>query len=208
MPVLGDGALDFDDVMSKLEQMMDWLAGLYVNTLNVIHYMHDKYCYEALEMALHDTNVHRFFATGVAGLSCAADSLSAIKYAKVYPVRNEDGIITDFKIEGDYPKYGNNDDRVDQLAVWLVKTFYDQDKEPHHLPRQRAHNVGAHHNVQRGIRQKYGQHARRAEGQASPSRPAQTLCTAEIKTARSPRSNLWQNCPTNTRATAYPTHSR
>ena len=123
MPVLGDGALDFDDVMSKLEQMMDWLAGLYVNTLNVIHYMHDKYCYEALEMALHDTNVHRFFATGVAGLSCAADSLSAIKYAKVYPVRNEDGIITDFKIEGDYPKYGNNDDRVDQLAVWLVKTF-------------------------------------------------------------------------------------
>ena len=123
MPVLGDGALDFDDVMSKLEQMMDWLAGLYVNTLNVIHYMHDKYCYEALEMALHDTNVHRFFATGVAGLSCAADSLSAIKYAKVYPVRNEDGIITDFKIEGDYPKYGNNDDRVDKLAVWLVKTF-------------------------------------------------------------------------------------
>ena len=123
MPVLGDGALDFDDVMAKLEQMMDWLAGLYVNTLNVIHYMHDKYCYEALEMALHDTKVHRFFATGVAGLSCAADSLSAIKYAKVYPVRNDDGIITDFKIEGDYPKYGNNDDRVDKLAVWLVKTF-------------------------------------------------------------------------------------
>ena len=123
MPVLGDGPLDFDDVMAKYEQMMDWLAGLYVNTLNVIHYMHDKYCYEALEMALHDTEVRRFFATGVAGLSCAADSLSAIKYAKVYPVRNEDGIITDFKIEGDYPKYGNNDDRVDQLAVWLVKTF-------------------------------------------------------------------------------------
>ncbi len=123
MPVLGDEALDFDDVMAKLEQMMGWLAGLYVNTLNVIHYMHDKYCYEALEMALHDTKVHRFFATGVAGLSCAADSLSAIKYAKVYPIRNEDGIITDFRIEGDYPKYGNNDDRVDQLAVWLVKTF-------------------------------------------------------------------------------------
>ena len=123
MPVLGDGPLDFDDVMAKLEQMMDWLAGLYVNTLNVIHYMHDKYCYEALEMALHDTQVRRFFATGVAGLSCAADSLSAIKYAKVYPIRNEDGIITDFRTEGDYPKYGNNDDRVDQLAVWLVKTF-------------------------------------------------------------------------------------
>ncbi len=123
MPVLGDGPLDFDDVMAKYEQMMDWLAGLYVNTLNVIHYMHDKYCYEALEMALHDTEVRRFFATGVAGLSCAADSLSAIKYAKVYPIRNEDGIITDFRTEGDYPKYGNNDDRVDQLAVWLVKTF-------------------------------------------------------------------------------------
>ena len=123
MPVLGDGPLDFDDVMQKYEQMMDWLAGLYVNTLNVIHYMHDKYCYEALEMALHDTQVRRFFATGVAGLSCAADSLSAIKYAKVYPIRNEDGIITDFRTEGDYPRYGNNDDRVDQLAVWLVKTF-------------------------------------------------------------------------------------
>ena len=123
MPVLGDDPLDFDDVMAKYEQMMDWLAGLYVNTLNVIHYMHDKYCYEALEMALHDTDVRRFFATGVAGLSCAADSLSAIKYAKVYPIRNEEGIITDFKIEGDYPKYGNNDDRVDRLAVWLVRTF-------------------------------------------------------------------------------------
>ena len=123
MPVLGDGPLDFDDVMQKYEQMMDWLADLYVNTLNVIHYMHDKYCYEALEMALHDTQVRRFFATGVAGLSCAADSLSAIKYAKVYPIRNEDGIITDFRTEGDYPRYGNNDDRVDQLAVWLVKTF-------------------------------------------------------------------------------------
>lgn len=123
MPVTGDGALDFNDVIHKYENMMDWLAGLYVNTLNVIHYMHDKYSYESLEMALHDTNVRRFFATGVAGLSCAADSLSAIKYAKVYPIRNEYGIITDFKIEGDYPKYGNNDDRADDLAVWLVKTF-------------------------------------------------------------------------------------
>ncbi|MCD8372460.1 MAG: formate acetyltransferase, partial [Clostridia bacterium] len=123
MPVLGDGPLDFDDVMKKYENMMDWLAGLYVNTLNVIHYMHDKYSYESLEMALHDTNVRRFFATGVAGLSCAADSLSAIKYAKVYPIRNEYGIITDFRTEGDYPKYGNNDDRADDLAVWLVKTF-------------------------------------------------------------------------------------
>ena len=126
--VEGDGKLDFNDVKQKFEQMMDWLAGLYVNVLNLIHYMHDKYSYEALEMALHDTQVRRFFATGVAGLSCAADSLSAIKYASVYPVRNADGIVTDFKIEGDYPKYGNNDDRVDELAVWLVKTFMNKIK--------------------------------------------------------------------------------
>lgn len=122
-PITGDGALDFDDVMQKFDQMMDWLAGLYVNTLNLIHYMHDKYSYEALEMALHDTKVRRFFATGIAGLSCAADSLSAIRYAKVYPIRNEDGIVTDFRIEGDYPKYGNNDDRADEIAKDLVKRF-------------------------------------------------------------------------------------
>ncbi len=127
-PILGDGPLDFDEVMRKYEQMMTWLARLYVNTLNLIHYMHDKYCYEALEMALHDVNVRRFFATGIAGLSCAADSLSAIKYAKVYPIRNEEGIVTDFRIEGDYPKYGNNDDRADELAVWIVKTFMNKIK--------------------------------------------------------------------------------
>ena len=127
-PITGDGALDFNEVKRKYEQMMHWLAGLYVNTLNVIHYMHDKYCYEALEMALHDTQVRRFFATGIAGLSCAADSLSAIKYAKVYPVRNEQGIVTDFRIEGEYPTYGNNDDRADELAVWLVKTFMNEIK--------------------------------------------------------------------------------
>lgn len=123
-----NGKLDFEEVRRKYEQMMDWLAGLYVNTLNLIHYMHDKYSYEALEMALHDTEVRRFFATGVAGLSCAADSLSAIKHASVYPVRNEEGIITDFRIEGDYPKYGNNDDRADEIAVWLVKTFMNKIK--------------------------------------------------------------------------------
>ena len=127
-PVLGDGKLDFEEVKQKYENMMGWLAGLYVNVLNLIHYMHDKYSYEALEMALHDTEVRRFFATGVAGLSCAADSLSAIKYANVYPVRNGEGIVVDFKIEGDYPKYGNNDDRVDELAVWLVKTFMEKIK--------------------------------------------------------------------------------
>ena len=128
LPIYGDEALDFDEVCAKFENMMKWLAGLYVNTLNLIHYMHDKYSYEALEMSLHDTNVRRFFATGIAGLSCTADSLSAIKYAKVYPIRNEDGIVVDFRIEGDYPKYGNNDDRADELAVWVLKTFMKQVK--------------------------------------------------------------------------------
>lgn len=115
--------LDFDEVMQKYDQMMNWLVGLYVDTLNCIHYMHDKYCYEALEMALHDNEVHRFFATGIAGLSCAADSLSAIKYAKVKTVRDEDGLVVDYIVEGDYPKYGNNDDRVDKIAVEIVDRF-------------------------------------------------------------------------------------
>ena len=128
-PVLSSEALDYNDVVEKYDQMMEWLAGLYVNTLNVIHYMHDKYSYEAEEMALHDSKVRRFFATGIAGLSCAVDSLSAIKYAKVYPIRNENNIITDFKVEGDFPKYGNNDDRVDSIAVWLVKTFMNKIKK-------------------------------------------------------------------------------
>ena len=134
-PVLGDGPLDFDEVVRKYTQMMSWLAGLYVNTLNLIHYMHDKYCYEALEMALHDTKVRRFFATGIAGLSCAVDSLSAIKYAKVYPIRNEEGIVTDFRVEGHFPKYGNNDDKADSIAVWLLKTFMT-DIQSHYTYRQ------------------------------------------------------------------------
>ncbi|MDE7100942.1 MAG: formate acetyltransferase, partial [Anaeroplasmataceae bacterium] len=124
-----DGPLVYEEVIQKYEQMMEWLAGLYVNTLNLIHYMHDKYSYEALEMALHDSKVRRFFATGIAGLSCAVDSLSAIKYAKVTPIRNEFGIITDFKTEGEFPKYGNNDDQADEIAVWLVKTFMNKIKK-------------------------------------------------------------------------------
>ena len=124
--ITSNDQLEYNEVLDKYEQMMEWLAGLYVNTLNLIHYMHDKYSYEAIEMALHDTKVHRYFATGIAGLSCAVDSLSAIKYAKVTPIRNEYGIITDFKTEGDFPKYGNNDDRADEIAVWLVKTFMNK----------------------------------------------------------------------------------
>ncbi len=121
--------LDYDEVMDKFDQMMSWLAGLYVNTLNVIHYMHDKYSYEALEMALHDQDVRRFFATGIAGLSVVADSLSAIKYAKVKTIRDEDGVVVDYEVEGDYPKYGNNDDRVDLIAADLVKNFMNKIKE-------------------------------------------------------------------------------
>ncbi len=115
--------LDFDDVMEKYENMMEWLACLYVNTLNVIHYMHDKYCYERSQMALHDRDVKRYFATGIAGLSVVADSLSAIKYAKVKAIRDENGIVVDYEVEGDYPKYGNNDDRVDKFATEIVSKF-------------------------------------------------------------------------------------
>ena len=123
-PVEGD-YLDYDDVMSKYIDMMQWLAKLYVDTLNCIHYMHDKYCYEAIQMALHDRDVKRYFATGIAGMSVVADSLSAIKYAKVKTVRDESGIVTDYEIEGDFPRYGNDDDRADEIAVWLLRTFMD-----------------------------------------------------------------------------------
>ena len=121
-PVSGD-YLDYDDVMSKYLDMMEWLAELYVNTLNVIHYMHDKYCYEKIQMALHDKDVKRYFATGIAGLSVVADSLSAIKYAKVKCIRDENGIVVDYQVEGDFPKYGNDDDRVDNIARNIVHTF-------------------------------------------------------------------------------------
>lgn len=115
--------LDYGEVMDKYDKMMDWLAGLYVNTLNLIHYMHDKYYYEAAEMALIDTNVRRTFATGIAGFSHVVDSLSAIKYARVKTVRNEAGLVVDYEVEGDFPRYGNDDDRADEIAVWLLKTF-------------------------------------------------------------------------------------
>lgn len=137
--------LDFDDVWSKYMDMMEWLAGLYVNTLNVIHYMHDKYSYERIQMALHDRDVKRYFATGIAGLSVVADSLSAIKYAKVKPIRKDieikdkagnvvdvaKNVIVDYEIEGDFPKYGNNDDRVDQMAVTVVRKFMDCVRKHH-----------------------------------------------------------------------------
>ena len=123
--------LDYDEVMHKYNEMMKWLARVYVNTLNIIHYMHDKYCYEKLQMALHDKKVTRWFATGIAGLSVVADSLSAIKYAKVKVIRDADGIAVDYEVEGDFPKYGNDDDRVDEIARDVVHTFMQYVKGNH-----------------------------------------------------------------------------
>ena len=123
--------LDYNEVMERYDVMMDWLAGLYVNVLNLIHYMHDKYFYEAAEMALIDTDVRRTFATGIAGFSHVVDSLSAIKYAKVKCIRNEQGVVVDYETEGDFPRYGNDDDRADEIAVWLLKTFLTKIKKYH-----------------------------------------------------------------------------
>ena len=132
-PITAD-VLDYDEVMHKYDIMMDWLAGLYVNILNLIQYMHDKYYYEAAEMALIDTDVRRTFATGIAGFSHVVDSLSAIKYAKVTTVRDESGLVVDYKVEGDFPRYGNDDERADEIAVWLLKTFMKK-IEKHHTYR-------------------------------------------------------------------------
>ena len=121
--------LDYEEVMAKYSDMMEWICGLYLNTLNIIHYMHDKYSYERIEMALHDTEILRTMATGIAGFSVAVDSLSAIKYAKVKTIRDEDGVVVDYEVEGDFPKYGNNDDRADEIAVWLLKEFMTKVKK-------------------------------------------------------------------------------
>ncbi len=123
--------LEYEEVMDRYHDMMEWLAGVYVNSLNIIHYMHDKYCYERLQMALHDLNVTRWFATGIAGLSVVADSLSAIKYARVRAVRDENGIAVDYEVEGSFPKYGNDDDRVDQIAVEVVHSFMNYIRRNH-----------------------------------------------------------------------------
>ncbi|MBE5958085.1 MAG: formate C-acetyltransferase [Lachnospiraceae bacterium] len=123
--------LDYDEIMAKYEDMMKWLAGVYVNALNIIHYMHDKYCYESIQMALHDAHVKRWFATGIAGLSIVADSFSAMKYAKVKVIRDEDGLAVDYEIEGEFPKYGNDDDRVDSIAVEIVNKFMGYIRKNH-----------------------------------------------------------------------------
>ncbi len=129
-PITGD-VLEYDEVIQKFDVMMDWLAGLYVNILNLIQYMHDKYYYEACQMALIDSDVRRTFATGIAGFSHVVDSLSAIKYAKVTAIRDETGLVVDYKTEGEFPRYGNDDDRADDIAVWLLKTFLEKIKRRH-----------------------------------------------------------------------------
>ena len=134
--------LDYKEVKENYWRVLEYVAELYVDTMNTIHYMHDKYAYETSQMALHDINVHRFMAFGIAGLSCVADSLSAIKYAKVKPVRNEDGIAIDFEIQGNFPKYGNDDDRVDDIAVELVKKFSSELKK-HQTYRNAEHTLSA-----------------------------------------------------------------
>ena len=125
-PVQGDGPLDFDDVWKRYEEMLDWVVGTYVEALNIIHYCHDRYAYEAIEMALHDAEIVRTMGCGIAGLSIVADSLAAIKYAKVYPIRDETGLVVDYRTEGDFPTYGNDDDRADDIAATVVHTVMDK----------------------------------------------------------------------------------
>ena len=161
--VIGD-VLDYDDVMAKFDAMMEWLARTYVHAMNCIHYMHDKYYYERLEMALHDQQILRTMAFGIAGLSVVADSLSAIKHAKVKPIRRDDGLIVDYEITGDFPQYGNNDDRVDSIAADLVSTFMKKIRK-HPTYRNAVHTaVGADHHEQCRLRQEHGRHAGRPQG--------------------------------------------
>jgi len=140
LPELTGEYLDYNEVMERYEEILTWLSRLYINTLNVIHYMHDKYCYEKIQMALHDRDVYRTMATGIAGLSVVADSLSAIKYAKVKPIRDENGIAIDFKVEGTFPMFGNNDDRVDEIAEKVQQIFMDKLKQ-HKTYRNSEHTM-------------------------------------------------------------------
>ena len=151
--------------------MMDWLAGVYVNAMNVIHYMHDKYAYERIEMALHDYAPLRTMAFGIAGLSVVADSLSAIKHAKVKVVRDETGLVTDYQTEGDFPMFGNNDNRVDQLADLGRQHVHEQAAQVPDLSQRDPHAVDPDHHLERGVRQGDRQHARTAAGKGEPFAP-------------------------------------
>ncbi len=159
-PLTGE-QLDYADVADAYDRTLDWLAATYVNALNVIHYMHDKYAYERIEMALHDHPVHRTMACGIAGLSVAADSLSAIKHARVRVIRDATGLAVDYHVAGDYPTYGNDDERADRIAVDLVRSFMAKVRRHPAYRGGRAHAVGAHHHLQRRLRQAHRQHPRR-----------------------------------------------
>ncbi len=165
--------LNYDEVMAKFDDMMSWLASIYVHTLNLIHYMHDKYYYEAAEMALIDTDVRRTFATGIAGFSHVVDSLCAIKYAKVKTIRDEDGIVTDFETTGDFPRYGNDDDRADEIAVWLLKTFLRKIKQCHTYRDSRTYNLNPYHYFKRCLWQGYSFTSGRKKSR-------RTACTVQI----------------------------
>lgn len=200
-PVQGDGPLDFDDVWKRYEEMLDWVVGTYVEALNIIHYCHDRYAYEAIEMALHDAEIIRTMGCGIAGLSIVADSLAAIKYAKVYPIRDETGLVVDYRTEGDFPTYGNDDDRADDIAATVVHTVMDKIRAiPMYrdaIPTQSVLTITS--NVVYG---KATGPSRRATRRAPPSPPARTPRTVSTRTAWSPpccRSASWT---TTTRSTA------
>ena len=152
-PVQGDGPLDFDDVWKRYEEMLDWVVGTYVEALNIIHYCHDRYAYEAIEMALHDAEIIRTMGCGIAGLSIVADSLAAIKYAKVYPIRDETGLVVDYRTEGDFPTYGNDDDRADDIRCDRRPHRHGQDSRDPHVPRRDPDPVGPDDHLERRLRQ-------------------------------------------------------
>ena len=164
--------LEFDEVLEKYEKMMDWLANVYVNAMNIIHYMHDKYAYERIEMALHDYAPQRTMAFGIAGLSVIADSLSAIRHAKVRVRRDKTGLVTGYQTEGDFPKFGNNDNRVDQFATWVVSTFMNELEEVPHLSKRAAHPIGTDDHFERGVRKEH----RRYSGRTAAWRALRSGC--------------------------------
>ncbi len=206
-PISGD-VLDYDEVMAKYEALLDWLAGVYVGALNIIHFMHDKYSYERLEMALHDRDVQRMMAFGIAGLSVAADSLSAIKYATVRPIRDDTGLVVDYETEGEFPTFGNADERVDSIAGRARPRLHEQDPHAPHLPQLGCEPVDPDDHVERGLREAHRAPHPTAARPASPSLRAPTRCTdatfpgPSLRCARSPA------FPTSTPRTASPTPSR
>ena len=204
--VKGD-VLNYDEVMKRYDDMMGWLAGLYVHTLNLIHYMHDRYYYEAAEMALIDTNVRRTFATGIAGFSHAVDSLSAIKYAKVTPVRDADGIVIDYKVEGDFPRYGNDDDRADEIAEWLLTEFMAK-VASHHTYRNAEPTTSILTITSNVVYGKATGAMPDGRPRASRSRRARTRPTARKRKASWLRSTRSRNFLTSTRSTASRTRRR